>query len=53
MMEHKNFVTTEEVSAQQHNIRTLIRFLASLTLLRNLMLPTLVAIVFAAAIPPY
>jgi ABC-type multidrug transport system fused ATPase/permease subunit len=52
-MELKNFVTKEEVSAKQNNIRTLIRFLASLTLLRRLMVPTAVVIVFAAAVPPY
>ena len=52
-MEHKNFVTAEEVSAEQQNIKTLARFISSLTLLKRVMLPTLVVILFAAATPPY
>lgn len=52
-MEHKNFVTAEEVSAEQQNIKTLARFISSLTLLRRVMIPTLVVILFAAATPPY
>jgi ABC-type multidrug transport system fused ATPase/permease subunit len=52
-MNYKNFVTAEEVSAEQNNIRTLVRFASSLTLLRKILLPTLLVIFFAAAIPPY
>ena len=52
-MEQKNFVTVEEVSAAQNNIKTLARFAFSLTLLRKLLVPTLLMIFFAAAIPPY
>lgn len=52
-MNHKNFVTVEEVSAKQNNIKTLIRFAGSLSLLHKLMAPTLLVMFFAAAIPPY
>lgn len=52
-MNHKNFVTAEEVSAEQDNVRTLIRFAAGLTLLRKILLPTVLVILFSAAIPPY
>tara|TARA_R110002072_G_scaffold31735_10_gene97612 strand:- start:16867 stop:18672 length:1806 start_codon:yes stop_codon:yes gene_type:complete len=52
-MEHKNFVTPEEVSAEQQNVKTILRFVASLTLLRRVLLPTLLIIVFAAGVPPY
>jgi len=52
-MNHKNFVTAEEVSAEQNNIKTLVRFASSLTLLRKILVPTLLVIFFAAAIPPY
>jgi ABC-type multidrug transport system fused ATPase/permease subunit len=52
-MNHKNFVTIEEVSARQNNISTLIRFAGSLSLLHKLMAPTLLVMFFAAAIPPY
>jgi len=52
-MSDKEFVTAEEVAAEQNNIRTLIRFAASLTLLRKILLPTLLIIVFAAAVPSY
>ncbi len=52
-MEHKNFVTPEEVSSEQQNFKTLIRFVDSLTLLRKILLPTLLVIVAAAATPPY
>jgi ATP-binding cassette subfamily C (CFTR/MRP) protein 1 len=52
-MNHKNFVTAEEISAEQNNIRTLIRFVSSLTLLRKVLIPTLFAILLAAAVPPY
>lgn len=52
-MNHKNFVTIEEVSAKQDNIKTLIRFAGSLSLLHKLMAPTLLVMFFAAAIPPY
>ncbi|MBO6556766.1 MAG: ABC transporter ATP-binding protein/permease [Pseudomonadales bacterium] len=52
-MNDKNFVTVEEVSAKQNNIKTLIRFAGSLSLLHKLMAPTLLVMFFAAAIPPY
>lgn len=52
-MELKNFVTKEEVSARQDNIKTLIRFAASLSMLRKIMVPTALVMFFAAAIPPY
>lgn len=52
-MEHKNFVTAEEISAEQNNIKTLIRFAASLSLLKKLLAPTMLMIFFAAAVPPY
>lgn len=52
-MEHKNFVTPEEVSAEQQNFKTLARFVRSLTLLRKILVPTLLIIVCAAAAPPY
>ncbi len=52
-MNHKNFVTAEEVSAEQNNIKTLVRFASSLTLLHKILVPTLLVIFFAAAIPPY
>lgn len=52
-MNHKNFVTAEEVSAEQNNIKTLARFASNLTLLRKILVPTLLVIFFAAAIPPY
>ncbi|MEO2177122.1 MAG: ABC transporter ATP-binding protein/permease [bacterium] len=52
-MEHKNFVTAEEVSEKQENIKTMLRFISSLTLLRRIIVPTLLIVVFAAATPPY
>ncbi len=52
-MNQKSFVTIEEVSAKQNNIKTLIRFAGSLSLLQKLMVPTLLVMFFAAAIPPY
>jgi ABC-type multidrug transport system fused ATPase/permease subunit len=52
-MEHKNFVTAEEVSAEQQNVKTLVRFVGNLTLLRKVLVPTLLIIVCAAATPPY
>ena len=52
-MEHKNFVTSEEVSAKQDNIKTLRRFMSTLTLLRKILIPTLLFMIFAAATPPY
>lgn len=52
-MNHKNFVTAEEVSAEQNNFKTLVRFASSLTLLKKILVPTLLVIFFAAAIPPY
>ena len=52
-MTDKDFVTAEEVSAEQNNVKTLIRFAASLTLLRKILLPTMLIIVFAAAVPSY
>lgn len=50
---HKNFVTAEEVSARQNNIKSLFRFMSNLTLLKRILIPTLLIIVLAAAIPPY
>jgi ABC-type multidrug transport system fused ATPase/permease subunit len=52
-MNYKNFVSPEEVSAEQNNIKTLIRFASGLSLLRKVLVPTLLVIFFAAAIPPY
>jgi len=52
-MQHKNFVTPEEVSAKQENIKTLGRFISTLTLLRKILVPTLLFMIFAAATPPY
>ena len=52
-MEHKNFVTPEEVSAEQQNVKTILRFVGSLTLLRKVLVPTLLIIICAAAVPPY
>ena len=52
-MNHQNFVTAEEVSARQNNIKTLIRFAGSLSLLQKVMIPTVIVMFFAAAIPPY
>ena len=52
-MDHKNFVTAEEVSAEQNNFRTMVRFASSLTLLRKILLPTLLIILIAAALPSY
>lgn len=50
---HKNFVTAEEVSARQNNIKSLFRFMSNLTLLKRILIPTLLFIVLAAAMPPY
>ena len=52
-MQHKNFVSAEEVSAKQHNLKTLVRFASSLSMLQKLAAPTLLVMFFAAAIPPY
>ncbi len=52
-MDHKNFVTTEEISAEQNNVKTMLRFVSSLTLLRKILIPTVLIILFAAAAPPY
>ena len=52
-MSENHFITAEQVSAEQNNVRTLARFAGSLTLLNRIMLPTLMMIVFAAAIPNY
>ena len=49
-MEHKNFVTAEEISAEQNNIKTLVRFASSLTLLKKLLAPTMLMIFCAAAV---
>ena len=49
----KNFVTPEEVSAEQQNVKTILRFVGSLTLLRKVLVPTLLIIIFAAAVPSY
>ena len=50
---YKNFVSAEEVAAEQNNVRTLLRFFASLGMLRKILLPTIIAIFVAAALPPY
>ena len=52
-MNHQNFVSEEEVSRQQNNIRTLYRYVKSLTLLRKVFVPTILVIFLAAAAPPY
>lgn len=52
-MNVKKFVVTEGVSEEQNNLRTLVRFAATLTLLRRLLVPTVVVMFFAAAVPPY
>jgi ABC-type multidrug transport system fused ATPase/permease subunit len=52
-MNHKNFVSAEEVSAEQNNIKTLYRYVLSLTLLRKVFVPTMLVIFLAAAAPPY
>ena len=52
-MSQRNFVTIEEVSAKQNNVKTLIRFAGSLSLLHKLVVPTILVMFFAAAIPPY
>jgi ABC-type multidrug transport system fused ATPase/permease subunit len=52
-MEHKNFVTPEEVSAEQQNVKTILRFVSGLTLLKQVLVPTLLIMVCAAAAPPY
>ena len=53
MSEQVAFVSEEELSAEQNNIGTLVRFVGSLGLLRKIFFPTLVIILFAAATPPY
>jgi len=53
MSEQVAFVSEEELSAEQNNIKTLVRFVGSLGLLRKIFFPTLVIILFAAATPPY
>jgi ATP-binding cassette subfamily C (CFTR/MRP) protein 1 len=53
MSEQVAFVSEEELSAEQNNIKTLARFVSSLGLLRKVFFPTLVIILFAAASPPY
>lgn len=50
---HNNFVSAEEVSAEQNNVKTLVRFIRSLTLLNRLLYPTILMILFAACAPPY
>ena len=52
-MNYKNFVTAEEVSAEQNNIKTLYRFASTLTLLRKVLIPSVLIIIFAAATPNY
>jgi ABC-type multidrug transport system fused ATPase/permease subunit len=52
-MNYKNFVSPEEVSAEQNNIKTMIRFASGLSLLRKVLVPTVLVIFLAAAIPPY
>lgn len=52
-MNSQNFIATEKVSEKQNNIRTLLRFAGSLSMLRKLLVPTVLVMFFAAAIPPY
>ena len=52
-MDHKNFVTIEEISAKQNNVKTMLRFVLSLKLLRKILVPTVLIILAAAAVPPY
>lgn len=47
------FVLAEELSAEQKNVSTIIRFVRMLTLLRNAVIPVMVVILFAACTPPY
>ena len=47
------FTATEQISAKQNNLRTLVRFAGTLTLLKKIIVPTVMAMFFAAAIPPY
>jgi ABC-type multidrug transport system fused ATPase/permease subunit len=51
-MQH-NFVTPEEVSQQQNNVKTLVRFIGTLTLLKKIIVPTTIVILCAAATPSY
>ena len=48
-----SFTSIEEVSAEQNNLKTLLRFASTLSLLRKLAVPTVLVMFFAAAIPPY
>ncbi len=52
-MHLQNFVSAEEVSAKQHNLKTLLRYAGTLTLLKKILVPTVTVMFFAAAIPPY
>ena len=52
-MEIHNFVSAEEVSAEQNNIKTLIRYVRHLDLLRRIFIPTILMIILAAATPSY
>ena len=52
-MSYKNFVTAEEVSSRQNNVKTMVRYVQSLTLLRKVFVPAMLAIFLAAATPPY
>ena len=50
---NSQFVLNEEVSAEQRNAATLVRFIRSLTMLRNVFIPVVLVIFFAACAPPY
>ena len=50
---NSQFVLNEEVSAEQRNVATLVRFIRSLTMLRNVFIPVVLVIFFAACAPPY
>lgn len=47
------FTKTEQVSARQNILRTLVRFMGTLTLLKKIIVPTIMTMFFASAIPPY
>jgi len=50
---HNNFVTAEELSAEQNNIKTLYRYISILSLLKKIFVPTMLMIFMAACAPPY
>lgn len=50
---HSNFVAAEELSAEQNNIKTLYRYISTLSLLKKIFVPTMLMILMAACTPPY